>query len=318
MYGITETTVHVTYRPILRADLAAGRGSVIGVPIPDLSLHVVDRALEPQPAGVPGEIVVGGEGVARGYLGRPELTAERFVPDPYGPPGARLYRSGDLARRLPDGDLEYLGRIDTQVKIRGFRIELGEIEAVLSRRPALSQVAVVVREDTPGNPQLAAYCVAAEKHAIDAAELRAALKAELPDYMIPAHFVPLATLPLTSNGKVDRQALPAPDGARPDLGREFVPPAGPVQERLAGIWAEVLRRERVGAHDDFFELGGHSLIATQVLSRMRQAFGFEMPLRAIFEHPTVAGLAEAIIQRELERADGDLLARLLSEMEETR
>jgi amino acid adenylation domain-containing protein len=318
MYGITETTVHVTYRPILRDDLAAGRGSVIGVPIPDLSLHVVDRALEPQPAGVPGEMVVGGEGVARGYLGRPELTAERFVPDPYGPAGARLYRSGDLARRLPDGGLEYLGRIDTQVKIRGFRIELGEIEAVLSRRPALSQVVVVLREDTPGNPQLAAYCVAAEKHAIDAAELRAALKAELPDYMIPAHFVPLATLPLTSNAKVDRKALPAPDGARPDLGREFVPPAGPVQERLAGIWAEVLRRERVGAHDDFFELGGHSLIATQVLSRMRQAFGFEMPLRAIFEHPTVAGLAEAIIQRELERADGELLARLLSEMEETR
>jgi len=318
MYGITETTVHVTYRPIVRDDLAAGRGSVIGVPIPDLSLHIVDRALEPQPAGVPGEIVVGGEGVARGYLGRPELTAERFVPDPYGPAGARLYRSGDLARRLPDGDLEYLGRIDTQVKIRGFRIELGEIEAVLSRRPALSQVAVVVREDTPGNPQLAAYCVAAEKHAIDAAELRAALKAELPDYMIPTYFVPLATLPLTSNGKVDRKALPAPDGARPDFGREFVPPAGPVQERLAGIWAEVLRRERIGAHDDFFELGGHSLIATQVLSRMRQAFGFEMPLRAIFEHPTVAGLAEAIIQKELERADGELLARLLSEMEETR
>jgi amino acid adenylation domain-containing protein len=318
MYGITETTVHVTRRPIRRTDLAAGRGSVVGVVIPDLTLHVVDRGLEPQPIGVPGEIAVGGEGVARGYLGRPELTAERFVPDPYGPPGARLYRSGDLARRLADGDLEYLGRIDTQVKIRGFRIELGEIEAVLSRQPSLSHVVVVVRADTPGNPQLAAYCVAAEGHAVDAAALRAALKAELPDHMIPACFVPLAALPLTSNGKVDRNALPAPDGSRPDLGREFVPPAGPVQERLAEIWAEVLRRDRIGAHDDFFELGGHSLIATQVLSRMRQAFGFEMPLRAIFESPTVAGLAEAIIQRELERADGELLARLLSEMEETK
>jgi acyl-CoA synthetase (AMP-forming)/AMP-acid ligase II len=313
MYGITETTVHVTYRPIRQADLAAGRGSVLGVPIPDLTLHVVDAGLEPQPIGVPGEIAVGGEGVALGYLGRPELTAERFVPDPFGPPGARLYRSGDLARRLPDGDLEYLGRIDHQVKIRGFRIELGEIEAVLSRHPALSQVVVVVREDAPGNPQLVAYHVPAEGQTVSAADLRAALKAELPEYMVPSAFVPLSSLPLTANGKVDRKALPAPDG-RPDLDREFVPPQGPVQERLAEIWAEVLRLERVGAHDNFFELGGHSLLATQVLSRMRVAFAMDLPLRAIFASPTVAGLAEAIIQKELERADTDLLAKLLSEL----
>ncbi|HEY0512065.1 MAG TPA: amino acid adenylation domain-containing protein [Thermoanaerobaculia bacterium] len=319
MYGITETTVHVTYRPVRQADLAAGRGSVLGAPIPDLTLHVVDRGLEPQPIGVAGEIVVGGEGVALGYLGRPELTAERFVPDPYGAPGARLYRSGDLARRLPDGDLEYLGRIDHQVKIRGFRIELGEIEAALSRHPAIAQAVMMVREDTPGNPQLAAYYVPAETPAgatpVTIAELRAALARELPEHMIPSGFASLSALPLTDNGKVDRRALPAPGGGRPDLGREFVPPEGPVQERLAVIWAEVLRLERVGAHDNFFELGGHSLLATQVISRMREAFAVEVPLRAIFDSPTVAGLAETIIQKELERADADLLGRLLSELE---
>nr|QEO74129.1 condensation domain-containing protein [uncultured bacterium] len=308
MYGITETTVHVTYRPIHQADLAAGRGSVVGVPIPDLTLHVVDPDLQLQPIGVPGEIVVGGEGVAQAYLGRPELTAQRFVPDPFGAPGARLYRSGDLARRLPDGDLEYLGRIDHQVKIRGFRIELGEIEAVLSRHPGLSQVVVLVREDT-----LVAYYVPAGETAVSVADLRAALGKELPDYMIPSWFVPLPSLPLTANGKVDRKALPAPDAGRP--GSDFVAPEGPVQERLAEIWAEVLKLERIGARDNFFELGGHSLLATQVLSRMKKSFGVDLPLRTLFDSPTVAGLAEAIIQKELEQADDALLAKLLSELE---
>ena len=306
MYGITETTVHVTYRPIRQADLAAGRGSVVGVPIPDLTLHVVDPDLQLQPIGVPGEIVVGGEGVAQAYLGRPELTAQRFVPDPFGAPGSRLYRSGDLARRLPDGDLEYLGRIDHQVKIRGFRIELGEIEAALSRHPAVSQVIVLVREDA----LVAWYLPAVE---VSAADLRAALGKELPDYMIPAWFVPLPALPLTANGKVDRKALPAPDASRPE--KEFVAPEGPVQERLAEIWAEVLKLERVGARDNFFELGGHSLLATQVLSRMKKSFGVDLPLRTLFDSPTVAGLAEAIIQKELEQADDALLAKLLSELE---
>jgi amino acid adenylation domain-containing protein len=308
MYGITETTVHVTYRPIRQADLAAGRGSVVGVPIPDLTLHVVDPDLQLLPLGVPGEIVVGGEGVAQAYLGRPELTAQRFVPDPFaGVPGARLYRSGDLARRLPDGDLEYLGRIDHQVKIRGFRIELGEIEAALSRLPAVSQVIVLVRDEA----LVAWYVPTGEEVAV--AELRAALARELPDYMIPAWFVPLSALPLTANGKVDRKALPAPDAGRTD--KDFVAPEGPVQERLAGIWAEVLKLERVGARDNFFELGGHSLLATQVLSRMKKAFGVELPLRTLFDSPTVAGLAEAIIQKELEQADDALLAKLLSELE---
>jgi amino acid adenylation domain-containing protein len=316
MYGITETTVHVTCRRLRQGDLAAGRGSVVGAPIPDLSLHVVDGALAPQPIGVPGEIVVGGEGVARGYLGRPELTAERFVPDPHGPPGARLYRSGDLARRLPDGDLEYLGRIDRQVKIRGFRIEPGEIEAVLRRHPALSGAAVVVRREAPGEPRLVAYYVpVAGQPAPGAPELRAALGRELPEPMVPAWFVPLPALPLTANGKLDREALPAPAGDRAELGREYVAPAGPVEERLAAIWAEVLRRERIGAQDNFFELGGHSLLATQVLSRMRQELDVELPLRLLFDSPTVAGVAAAIVERELEAADDELLASLLDQLE---
>ena len=321
MYGITETTVHVTYRPLGRADLAVGR-SVLGAPIPDLTLHVTDRDLSPLPIGVPGEIVVGGEGVASGYLGRPELTAERFVPDPFGVPGSRLYRSGDLARRLPDGDLEYLGRIDHQVKIRGFRIELGEIEAVLSRHPGLLQVAVMARNDG-GEAQLAAYYVPADAATAAAAggpdrlyaELRESLRRALPEYMIPAWFVPLSTLPLTANGKVDRRALPAPDERGADPGLTHVPPRGEVELRVAAIWSEVLRRERIGARDNFFELGGHSLLATQVLSRLRAAFGIDLALRALFDAPTVAGLAELIVQREVEQAEDELLARLLNELD---
>jgi amino acid adenylation domain-containing protein len=316
MYGITETTVHSTHRVIRQADLDAGCGSVVGVPIPDLSLHIVDEGLNVQPLGVPGEIVVGGEGVATGYLGQPELTAARFVPDPFGPPGARVYRSGDLARRLGDGDVEYLGRIDHQVKVRGFRIELGEIEAVLGRHPAVAQVVVALHREPADNPQLTAWYVAAAGQTVNVADLRAALRVELPDYMVPAWFVPLAAMPLTANGKVDRRALPAPGTGRPDLGREYVAPAGPVEERLAAIWAAVLRRDRVGAQDDFFALGGHSLLATQALSRMRQAFGMDLPLRLLFDRPTVAGVAEAIVQRELEQADEALLAELLAGLED--
>ncbi len=318
MYGITETTVHVTYRPIRQADLATGRGGALGAPIPDLTLHVVDRALEPRPIGVPGEIVVGGAGVATGYLGRPRLTAQRFVPDPHGPAGARLYRSGDLARRLPDGDLEYLGRIDHQVKVRGYRIELGEIEAALSRHPAVAQAVVALRQDA-GDVQLVAYyvpaCQVAGAAPPDPAELRAALRRELPEPMIPAWFVALPALPATANGKVDRKALPHPADGAAAAASAATPPAGPLQERIAAIWSAVLRRGAIGAHDNFFELGGHSLLATQALSRMRAAFGVELPLRALFDHPTVAGLAEAVIQKELEQTDVELLARLLDEME---
>ncbi len=314
VYGPTETTIWSTVEPVTAA--ATSGALPIGRPIANTGIHLLDRHLQPVPVGVAGELYIGGAGVARGYLRRPALTAERFVPDPFGAsPGARLYRTGDLARQLPDGRVVYLGRTDFQVKVRGFRIELGEIEAVLSRHPAVAQCAVAVREEAPGNPQLTAYWVAAEGRAASVGNLRAALREELPDYMIPALFIALPALPLTPNGKVDRKALPAPDGGRPDLGREYVAPQGPVQERLAAIWAEVLRRDRVGADDNFFELGGHSLMATQVLSRIQEAFGVELPLRALFDRPTVAGLAEAIIQQELERADADALTKLLAELE---
>ncbi len=313
VYGPTETTIWSTVEPVT----AVSSGAVpIGRPLANTELHLLDRHLQPVPVGVAGELYIGGAGVARGYLRRAALTAERFVPDPFGAaPGARLYRTGDLARHLPDGRVIYLGRTDFQVKVRGFRIEPGEIEAVLARHPAVAQCAVAVREESPGNPQLAAWWVAAEGRAASVGNLRAALREELPDYMIPALFIALPALPLTPNGKVDRKALPAPDGGRPDLGREYVVPQGPVQEQLAAIWAEVLRRDRVGAEDNFFELGGHSLMATQVLSRVQEAFAVELPLRAMFDRPTVAGLAEEVVHKGLARADADALAKLLAELE---
>jgi amino acid adenylation domain-containing protein len=289
MYGITETTVHVTYRPLREADARGERRSIIGVPIPDLSLVVMDQALGLVPIGVPGELVIGGSGLARGYLGRPELTAERFVPDPTGSgPGERLYRSGDLGRLLPDGEFEYLGRIDHQVKIRGFRIELGEIEAQLVALAEVREAVVVVREDTPGNRRLVAYVVGD----IAADALRQSLRERLPDYMLPAAFVTLAALPLTPNGKVDRKALPAPERQGTEEG--FLAPRTPVEEILAAIWAEVLGLEQVGAADHFFDLGGHSLLAILVTSRLRGAFDIEMPLRDLFEAPVLADLAARI------------------------
>ena len=298
MYGITETTVHVTYRPVTAADLAAHPGSSpIGRPIPDLKLYVLDKHLQPVPIGVPGEIHVGGAGVARGYLNRPALTAERFIPDPFsGRPGARLYRSGDLARYRPDGELEYLGRADDQVKIRGHRVELGEIEAALGRDPAVREAAVLVRQDTPGDPRLVAYVVGVNGQAPPVGDLRDRLKEELPPYMLPSAIVALEALPLTANGKVDRRALPAPEGDRPSSGSTYVAPRTPTEAAVAATWAEVLALGRVGIHDDFFDLGGHSLLALQVVARLRDAFaeGAGITLRELFEAPTVAGLAALV------------------------
>jgi amino acid adenylation domain-containing protein len=292
MYGITETTVHVTYYPLRRADAERrGLGSIIGRPIPDLSVYLLDKRGQPAPVGVPGELHVGGAGVARGYLRRPELNAERFVPDPFGgTPGARLYRSGDLARYLPDGNLEYLGRIDDQVKVRGHRIELGEIEAALRQHEGLREAVVVAREDTPGDKRLVAYVVA-EGETPSVGDLRAHLKLLVPDYMTPAHFVVLDKLPLTPNGKVDRKALPAPEGGSAGAGYEQ--PRGGVEEVLAGIWGEVLRVERVGVHDNFFELGGDSILSIKVMSRAKEA-GLEFTLQNIFQNPTISELARVI------------------------
>ena len=234
---------------------------------------------------------IGGVGLARGYLNRPDLTAEKFIPDPFSAePGARLYKTGDLARYLPDGNIEFLGRADHQVKIRGFRIELEEIEAALRQHPAVRQAAVLAREDAPGEKRLVAYVVAKAT----AEELRRSVRDKLPDHMVPAVVVLLDALPLLSNGKIDRRALPAPDRARPELDGAFVSPRTPTEQKLAEIWAQLLGIELVGVHDNFFDLGGHSLLATQAASRMREAFEVEIPLRRLFEVPTVAGLAESI------------------------
>ncbi|WP_323118645.1 non-ribosomal peptide synthetase, partial [Burkholderia alba] len=301
MYGITETTVHVTHRDLDEAALREAR-SVIGAPLDDLTLQVLDGDLNRVPVGAVGEMYVGGAGLARGYLGRPGLTAERFVPNPFGEPGSRLYRSGDLARRLTDGDLEYLGRNDHQVKIRGFRIELGEIQAALLAHPEVRDAAVLVVEGAEGDKRLAAYVVpAGEPGEGNGARWQGWLSERLPSHMVPSSYVELARFPLTPNGKLDRRALPAPEQAA--AGRAaFVAPQGPAQTRLAAIWQDVLGAERVGAHDDFFQLGGHSLLAVRVISAVRTAFGHAPALRAVFEHPVLADFAATLNVAPLDAA----------------
>jgi amino acid adenylation domain-containing protein/non-ribosomal peptide synthase protein (TIGR01720 family) len=291
MYGITETTVHVTYRPVGLADLDRPWSSVIGRAIPDLQVYVLDAARHLAPVGVPGELYVGGAGVARGYLNRPELTQERFLPDPFRAGGSLLYKTGDLGRYLASGDLEYLGRIDHQVKIRGFRIELGEIEAMLDTHPAVREAVVLAREDQPGEKRLVAYLVCREGAAPTTADLRAFVKQKLPDVMVPAAFVLLDALPLTSNGKVDRRALPAPEeGERASTGSAYAAPTSAAEDTLAGIWAAVLRLEKVGVHDNFFELGGDSILSIQIVARATAA-GLRITPKQLFLHQTVAELA---------------------------
>ncbi|HEV2733442.1 MAG TPA: amino acid adenylation domain-containing protein, partial [Longimicrobiaceae bacterium] len=288
MYGPTEITIFATTHECAPA---AAEAPPIGRPVANARVYVLDAWGEPAPQGVPGELYVGGAGVARGYLGRPELTAEKFVPDPFGGDGARLYRTGDRARWNGRGELEFLGRMDAQVKLRGFRIEPGEVEATLLEAPEVREATVVVREDVPGKARLVAYVVPAEGAEPGAGELRARLSARLPEHMVPGAFVVLDRLPLTVSGKIDRRALPAPE---PGAGAEHAAPRTATEEVLAGIWAEVLGLETVGVEAGFFELGGHSLLAAQVVSRARQLFGVEVPLRAIFEVPTVAALAGSV------------------------
>jgi amino acid adenylation domain-containing protein/non-ribosomal peptide synthase protein (TIGR01720 family) len=292
-YGPTEATVTTTSYPLAGADALRGDVVPIGRPFTNNTVYILDAHGNPAPLGVPGELYVGGGGVARGYVNRPALTAEKFVPDPFSPvPGARLYRTGDRARYLGDGNVEFLGRVDHQVKIRGFRIEPGEIEARLADHEALADAVVLAREDAPGDRRLVAYVVAHEE-APTTTELRSHLLETLPGYMVPSAFVALDALPLTPNGKLDRAALPAPEG-RPELEGAYVAPRSPAEEILAGIWSDVLGLERVGVDDNFFELGGHSLIATQVVARVRAALGVELPLRRLFEAPTVAALAGVV------------------------
>jgi amino acid adenylation domain-containing protein len=295
MYGITETTVHVTYRPIRIVDLRLGQGSVIGIPIPDLQVYILDANSQPTPIGVPGEIYVGGAGVARGYLNRPELTAQRFIADPFSTrPGSGLYRTGDRARRLDNGDIEYLGRIDQQVKIRGFRIEPAEIEAGIARHPAIRQVAVVAHQDTAGDRRLVAYFVAEKAPADLVDQLRALLRASMPEYMVPAGFIALDVLPLTSNGKLDRKALPSLNFAALTPRQDAVAPRTPTEEMVIDVFHTVLKRTDFGVLDNFFDLGGHSIMAARLMSELRTVSGVDLPLRELFARQTAAGLAEAI------------------------
>ncbi|HGE7031735.1 TPA: pyoverdine non-ribosomal peptide synthetase PvdD, partial [Pseudomonas aeruginosa] len=294
MYGITETTVHVTYRPVSEADLEGGLVSPIGGTIPDLSWYILDRDLNPVPRGAVGELYIGRAGLARGYLRRAGLSATRFVPNPFpGGAGERLYRTGDLARFQADGNIEYIGRIDHQVKVRGFRIELGEIEAALAGLAGVRD-AVVLAHDGVGGTQLVGYVVAdsAEDAERLRESLRESLKRHLPDYMVPAHLMLLERMPLTVNGKLDRQALPQPDASLSQ--QAYRAPGSELEQRIAAIWSEILGVERVGLDDNFFELGGHSLLATRVISRVRQEQQLDASLKALFERPVLEAFAQGL------------------------
>src|SRR5262249_44337425 len=264
MYGPTETTIWSSTMLV-----KPGNGPVpLGFPIANTQFYVLDSNGQPLPVGIPGELHIGGDGVARGYFNRPELTREKFVQNPFHRnANARMYKAGDLVRYLPDGTLEFLGRLDHQVKLRGFRVELGEIESVLCQHPTIGESAVIVREDRPGDGRVVAYLVCADHGTPDVAELRSFLSEKLPDYMIPSAFVPLAAMPLTANGKVDRRALPAPDWSNPQRQKEFIAPRSPQEQALAGIWADVLHLDRVSVNDNIFELGADSLHIFQITAR---------------------------------------------------
>jgi amino acid adenylation domain-containing protein len=286
MYGPTETTIWSTVARVT----AEERPPHIGRPIANTKVYVLDRSGQPLPIGVPGELYIGGDGVARGYLGRPELTAERFVEDQFAArAGARMYRTGDLARWRADGVLECLGRVDQQVKIRGYRIEPGEIETLLARHPEVAQAAVVARPDPSGEQRLVGYMVATAGATLEAAALRRFLATELPEYMIPSAFVVLPELPLTPNGKIDRKALPAPEN-RMIATASYVSPQNETEAAIVAIWQEVLKVDRVGRHDNFFDLGGHSLLVVQVQTRLQKKFSRNIKLIELFQYPTVAAL----------------------------
>lgn len=296
-YGPTELTIGSTIYPLdnMAELVASSREVPIGYPMSNTQAYVLDRNLNPVPIGVPGELCVSGAGVARGYFSRPGLTADVFVPCPFGPePGARMYKTGDLVRYLPDGCIEFLGRLDNQVKIRGFRIELGEIETVLAQHPDVRDVVVGIKETASGDERLVAYVVPARGATPVPSELRRYLQDRLPDYMTPATFVAIDALPLMPTGKVDRNLLPEPEWSSRELEQAYVAPRTPTETTLAGIWAQVLGLDQVGIHDSFFDLGGHSLLATQVISRMANAFHVKLPLHTLFRTPTIAGLANTI------------------------
>jgi amino acid adenylation domain-containing protein len=295
MYGITETTVHVTYRPIRSTDLQENSGSVIGCPIPDLELYILDEERQQVGVGTAGEMYVGGAGVARGYLNRPELTAERFIQNPWQEQGKsdKLYKTGDLARYLPNGDIEYLGRIDNQVKLRGFRIELGEIEAVINQHPLVAEAVVMVREDQPGDQRLVAYLVTITGVPLNITALRESLKQKLPDYMVPAAFVEVESIPLTTNGKVDRSALPQPQPMNFGIDEaNFVVAGNSIEEVLTGIWSQILQLDQVGVEDNFFDLGGNSLLGLRVIAQIQERFELKVSVVRLYQYSTIRSMAQ--------------------------
>lgn len=289
MYGITETTVHVTYRPLRQSDALAST-SMIGGPIPDLALYVLDQHRQLVPVGVPGELYVAGAGVARGYLNRPELTAERFIDNPFDSHLGPMYKTGDQVRWRPDGDMDYIGRLDNQVKLRGFRIELGEVEAVLNQHPNMREAAVLLRHDPPAQPRLVAYTVYRTEPLSDG-ELRQWLKTKLPDYMVPVAMVTLPAFPLTPNGKLDRRRLPAPSSDRPTLNVAYTRPQSAPEQTIARIWQELLQLDTVGIHDRFFDLGGDSLGLMQLHHRLQSELSTSFELMDLFRYPTVHDFA---------------------------
>ncbi len=314
MYGPTETTIWSTTHSLGEIESIVP----IGRPIANTNIYILDQHFQLVPIGVPGELFIGGAGVVQGYLNQPDLTAERFIPNPFSHKlGTRLYKTGDLACYLSDGNIDFLGRIDHQVKIRGVRIELGEIEAVLSQYPGVRETVVLVREDLPGNQRLVAYvAITHQEVAPTISNLQSFLQQKLPAHMVPANFVLLDVLPLTANGKINRQALPAPDSIWSELEETFVAPRTPVEEAIAEIWAQILGVKQVGIHDNFFNSGGHSLMVTQVVYRLSDAFCVELPLRSLFESPTVASLAVVIVQRQLEQTNSEAITQLLAEMKD--
>ncbi len=311
LYGPTETTIWSTLEQVMPGN----KNISIGTPIANTEIYILDSRQQLLPIGVPGELVIGGLGVARGYLGRPELSAEKFIPDSFGSrPGARLYRTGDLARWRRDGRIEVIGRIDNQVKLRGFRIELGEIESVLGEHPAVRQAVVMCREDRPGDKRLVAYVTAVPDAALSNTALREFAKRQLPDYMVPSLCVFLDALPLTPNGKINRLALPAPEASVAEA-IEYVAPRNEEEKILAQLWAEVLGLPRVSINDNFFDIGGHSLLATQLITRIQKAFGGHIALRTLFEASTVADFSEVLIQQRMESVGADALSNMLDQLE---
>ena len=302
----------------------------IGRLVDNIKVYVLDERLNPTPCGVAGELHIGGVCLARGYLNRPDLTAERFIPHPFSSAGGeRLYKTGDVARILADGTVEFLGRRDEQVKLRGYRVELGEIEAALNAHPQLRESVATVREDTPGDQRLVAYVVPREAqaetetggsnpptHSLTTNTLQNYLRARLPEYMIPSTFVHLEKLPTLPNSKIDRKALPAPDSARRDRASTYVAPRNQTEERLAAFWSEILGVERIGVNDNFFDLGGHSLLATQALSRIRETFQTDLSLRSFFAAPTIAALSVSIAETLAAQVSDAELEAVMAELEQ--